>query len=90
MKKIVLLWVLATVFTASAWGLKNPAAVYCSQLGYEYTINQTPEGDVGVCGSVMEQTALVGISCRGCVGYSIVIAFRKDMLKDQGAVQNAA
>jgi putative hemolysin len=31
------------------FGLRNPAAVYCEALGYEYVIEETPEGEVGVC-----------------------------------------
>ncbi|HJX61658.1 MAG TPA: DUF333 domain-containing protein, partial [Dehalococcoidia bacterium] len=30
-------------------GLPNPAAVYCVELGYEWSIVETPEGQAGVC-----------------------------------------
>jgi putative hemolysin/C1A family cysteine protease len=30
-------------------GMANPAAVYCRELGYEYTIVETEEGDQGLC-----------------------------------------
>ena len=34
---------------APALALKNPAAVYCTALGYEYKIEKTKEGDAGYC-----------------------------------------
>jgi len=34
---------------APALALKNPAAVYCTALGYEYRIEKTEKGDVGYC-----------------------------------------
>jgi len=43
---------LATVFilsTTLASAIPNPAAVYCSSLGYEYEGEQTEEGVVGYC-----------------------------------------
>jgi|GEM_PF-987742 len=33
----------------TAFALRNPAAVYCEALGYEYMILQTADGDRGVC-----------------------------------------
>ena len=36
-------------FSESVSGMLNPAAVYCEDLGYEYTIKSTPEGDYGMC-----------------------------------------
>ena len=30
-------------------GVANPAAVYCSELGYTYEIRNAPEGQIGVC-----------------------------------------
>jgi len=32
-----------------AYSLKNPSAVYCSALGYDYKVVSTPEGDTGKC-----------------------------------------
>ena len=32
-----------------AYALKNPAAVYCTALGYDYFINETTKGDRGIC-----------------------------------------
>lgn len=32
-----------------AYALRNPAAVYCTALGYEYFINETTKGDRGIC-----------------------------------------
>ncbi len=29
--------------------MPNPAAVYCEELGYNYTIKSAPEGDYGIC-----------------------------------------
>ena len=36
-------------FFESASAILNPAAVYCENLGYEYAIKSTPEGDYGIC-----------------------------------------
>jgi len=33
----------------SSIGVANPAAVYCQDLGYEYEIDKTASGDMGVC-----------------------------------------
>jgi len=30
-------------------GMKNPAAVYCSDLGYEFVVVKSDDGEVGVC-----------------------------------------
>jgi len=32
-----------------AYALKNPAAIYCTALGYDYFINETAKGDRSVC-----------------------------------------
>ncbi len=37
------------VAAANAPGLSNPSATYCQDLGYQYDIRQSPEGDYGVC-----------------------------------------
>ncbi len=37
------------LFIETAVGLLNPAAVYCKELGYEYIIEETPEGQHGLC-----------------------------------------
>lgn len=29
--------------------IPNPAAVYCKELGYEFTINKTEDGEIGIC-----------------------------------------
>jgi putative hemolysin len=39
----------AVIVSASALALKNPAAVYCYALGYEYTVDKTVNGDLGYC-----------------------------------------
>ncbi len=54
-KNIAVVTVIAvTIFATFAFfesvsGMLNPAAVYCESLGYEYTIESTPEGDYGIC-----------------------------------------
>ncbi|HDH44498.1 MAG TPA: DUF333 domain-containing protein, partial [Thermococcus sp.] len=30
-------------------GIGNPSAVYCKKLGYRYVIENTPEGQRGIC-----------------------------------------
>lgn len=39
----------ALVLVASASALKNPSAVYCEEMGYEFLIAETPDGQNGVC-----------------------------------------
>ncbi len=41
-------WLLV-VFILPALAIPNPAAVYCTNLGYEYKIKSGPEGEYGVC-----------------------------------------
>lgn len=36
-------------FTQSALGIANPAATYCQDLGYEWTIEKTEGGEIGIC-----------------------------------------
>ena len=36
-------------FCCSAWGMANPAAVYCEDLDYAYWIEPGPNGDAGFC-----------------------------------------
>lgn len=36
-------------FTQPALGIVNPAATYCQDLGYEWVIEKTEEGEIGVC-----------------------------------------
>ncbi|MBU0758437.1 MAG: DUF333 domain-containing protein [Nanoarchaeota archaeon] len=43
---IILSFILSVSF---AIALKNPAAVYCSEMGYEFQILETPQGQMGVC-----------------------------------------
>lgn len=50
MKKNIFGFVLAFCLVINlTYGLLNPAPTYCEQLGYEYFINQTEEGEVGFC-----------------------------------------
>ena len=37
--------------------MKNPSAVYCEEMGYEYIIENTPEGQIGTCKFLDETTA---------------------------------
>lgn len=48
--KICLLWIIFAVLVSSAYAMKNPSAVYCSALGYNY-IDKTDEkgNEIGVC-----------------------------------------
>lgn len=48
-KGLIVLGILITALAISAWGFRDPAAVYCGQLGYQYTTKQIAEGDVGYC-----------------------------------------
>ncbi len=49
-RNLMLLSLLITLLSsAPAWALKNPAAVYCHALGYEYQVLQSKTGWVGHC-----------------------------------------
>jgi putative hemolysin len=48
--KLCLLWILFAVLVSSAYGMKNPSAVYCEALGYSFELKQNGNGDdIGVC-----------------------------------------
>ncbi len=49
MRAILLLTLLLVVSTMQVSALRNPSAVYCEAMGYEYVIYSTPMGDVGKC-----------------------------------------
>lgn len=44
---IVLL--LMDIIRPPTMGIPNPAAVYCEELGYEYIVESTPQGEMGLC-----------------------------------------
>lgn len=44
---IISLFLLFFIYTT--YGLRNPAAVYCEAMGYEYVIEETPDGQIGLC-----------------------------------------
>lgn len=46
-KLIILLILFSTFYITTS--LRNPAAVYCVALGYEYVIEKTAEGEIGYC-----------------------------------------
>ena len=37
------------LFLPIVFSMRNPAAVFCKQMGYEYKIVDTPEGQIGKC-----------------------------------------
>ncbi len=54
MKKLIfLLFLVASIFAAINFtevkGIANPAAFYCKELGYEYKIVKTEQGEKGIC-----------------------------------------
>ncbi len=50
MKRVILaLILLSALLLIPTSALRNPAAVYCEALGYNYTIYSTPLGEVGKC-----------------------------------------
>jgi len=68
MKKIIILFsvFLVLIFSSNVFssdepvvGFANPAAVYCTELGYTYKIIDNPEGQYGIC------TFLDGEECEG-------------------------
>ena len=58
MKIIILMLCVVPAFMVSstAHALRNPAAVYCLTLGYEYKVNETDRGEVGSCALPNGQT----------------------------------
>jgi len=46
-------WLFACIILAAcaiqAYSLKDPAAVYCTALGYDYALKDTSKGQVGIC-----------------------------------------
>jgi len=40
---------LSIILITPVWGIPNPAAVYCEELGYSYNIEKTLSGERGVC-----------------------------------------
>ena len=49
MKNALLLLFLIACFPANTHAMKNPAAVYCKALGYEYVVEEEDEGQRGLC-----------------------------------------
>ena len=49
MKKLLLILIILALIPVVI-ALRNPAAVYCEELGYEYVVNNTGEGDYVYCG----------------------------------------
>ncbi len=51
MNRLILVALAAGVLclAASACALKNPSAVYCTGMGYEFLVAETPQGENGVC-----------------------------------------
>ncbi|MEM2919043.1 MAG: DUF333 domain-containing protein [Candidatus Altiarchaeota archaeon] len=47
--KKIFVFILILILSNLATSMLNPAAVYCNSLGYEYVIEQTPEGEIGFC-----------------------------------------
>jgi putative hemolysin len=49
MKNALLLFLIAALSAANTHAMKNPAAVYCKALGYEYAVEEEDEGQRGLC-----------------------------------------
>ncbi|MBC8487404.1 MAG: DUF333 domain-containing protein [Bacteroidetes bacterium] len=65
-KGIIIIFI-TTFLSVSVKGLVNPSAAYCKQLGYEYTIEKTLEGEFGICkfpnGSLCEEWNFIEGKC---------------------------
>ena len=48
-KLIISYVVLSVMLSYTAFAMKNPAAVYCNSLGYEYKIEKSEKGETGYC-----------------------------------------
>ncbi|MCD6216107.1 MAG: DUF333 domain-containing protein [Candidatus Aenigmarchaeota archaeon] len=46
---IMISFILNFIFITYVYAIKSPDAVYCEALGYTFKINQTTEGEVGIC-----------------------------------------
>jgi len=52
----VLITISLTMSLQAAFALRNPAAVYCEALGYDYVVESTEEGERGLCQLPNNQT----------------------------------
>jgi putative hemolysin len=48
-RKINIIILIMILLVGGVYAIKNPSAVYCEEMGYEFVVNNTEEGDVGIC-----------------------------------------
>jgi len=48
-KKLIISFLIFAVLLFNVNAIKNPSAVYCEEMGYEFTIESTDEGERGLC-----------------------------------------
>jgi putative hemolysin len=49
MRQAIIITMLLVLLSASAVALRNPSAVYCIEMGYNYSVEKTSSGDQGIC-----------------------------------------
>jgi putative hemolysin len=49
MKRAIMAILMLSLCAAFVSALRNPAAAYCTDLGYEYVVESAPEGELGLC-----------------------------------------
>jgi len=49
MKQAILIITILVLLSSTAFALRNPAAVYCIEMGYNYSVEKTSSGDQGTC-----------------------------------------
>lgn len=46
---VCILIIVLYILPANVTAMKNPSAVYCTELGYQFEINKTTAGEIGMC-----------------------------------------
>ncbi|MBW2981282.1 DUF333 domain-containing protein [Candidatus Woesearchaeota archaeon] len=48
MKKIILILIIL-ICISQVYAMRNPSAVYCAEMGYEFNVEMTEQGEIGIC-----------------------------------------
>jgi putative hemolysin len=89
MRKALICFLTLTLLLSTASALRNPSAVYCEAMGYDYVIFSSPYGDVGKCVLPNGEAVNAWDFYRGEVAldysYCASRATRRNMLKERTA-----
>lgn len=77
---------LLAVLTAAASATPNPSASYCIDMGYNYVIDHTPDGDIGICqfpdGSYAEAWPFLRGESRSDMSYCKINGLEQEIAND--------